>query len=380
MLTRAFLKDGDAILSGYRAGMGFKGTCLSIFRLHNETINVWSHLLGAVFFLYLSLNLQHHISVPLLRNSLHDAMYAGQPYVVAEGMCFQNTSDMRGHMYRLHSEMDLLDPIWWTEVTTVARSACMSMERFPISVHPLADNMRNKFKNMREHAVALRAQLSTQLRHDYRNTTTQLIAAFGNLEHRLSKKAMLLGDKSRRSLEELSKRMVKMRGALKTQMSAAVASWKDSLPGSPTDAFVDRTFSIKGFLTLSKRVKQKLLALETDFQKNASTWQPPALSNELPFWPTFWFLGSAMVCMLFSATFHLLAPVNISLFQFLQKLDYAGISILISGSGVPIAFYSFRCTRWIAILFVCLNTLVNLVGGVIMMLPRFGTPETAVRN
>ena len=352
--------------------MGFKGNCLSIFRLHNETINVWSHLLGAVFFLCLALNLQHHISVPLLRDSLHDALYAGQPYVVAEGMCFRNTSDMRGHMYRLR-EMDLLDPVWWAEVTTVARTACMSMERFQLNMHPLADKMRNKFMDMQEHAVALREQWSNQLRREYRNATVQLIAAFGNLEDRLSKKAKQLEYESRRGLEKLSARVLKMRGTLKTQMSAALASWKDSLHGSPADFL-----RVQGFLDLSKRVNENLKALETNFLGNATSRQPPILPNELPFWPMFWFLGSAVLCMFFSATYHLLAPVNISTFKLLQKLDYAGISILISGSGVPIAFYSFRCTRWVAVTFVVLNTVGNLSCSVMTMLPRFATAGMGV--
>ena len=112
VFTRAFLKDGDAILSGYRVGLGFKGNCLSLFRLHNETVNVWSHLLGAAFFICVAFNLNHHISVPLLRESLYDALYDGQPYIIGGGMCFKNTSDMRGYVHRLSAEMDLADPGW----------------------------------------------------------------------------------------------------------------------------------------------------------------------------------------------------------------------------------------------------------------------------
>ena len=44
-----------AITRGYRQGLDYKQCLLSIFRLHNETINIWTHLLGVVAFLGLAL-------------------------------------------------------------------------------------------------------------------------------------------------------------------------------------------------------------------------------------------------------------------------------------------------------------------------------------
>ena len=39
-----------AITSGYRQRLDYKDCLLSIFRLHNETINIWTHLLGFLIF------------------------------------------------------------------------------------------------------------------------------------------------------------------------------------------------------------------------------------------------------------------------------------------------------------------------------------------
>mmetsp|Transcript_15593 Transcript_15593/g.26845 ORF Transcript_15593/g.26845 Transcript_15593/m.26845 type:complete len:369 (-) Transcript_15593:49-1155(-) len=48
-----WVRDNEYILTGYRVHFSF-GLCLrSLFRIHNETVNVWSHLLG--FFLFLGL-------------------------------------------------------------------------------------------------------------------------------------------------------------------------------------------------------------------------------------------------------------------------------------------------------------------------------------
>ena len=40
------------ILRGYRIGLSMKETFLSLFVLHNETVNVWTHLVGSLYFLY----------------------------------------------------------------------------------------------------------------------------------------------------------------------------------------------------------------------------------------------------------------------------------------------------------------------------------------
>lgn len=37
------------IKKGYRVGFSVRHTLVSLFTLHNETVNVWSHLLGAVY-------------------------------------------------------------------------------------------------------------------------------------------------------------------------------------------------------------------------------------------------------------------------------------------------------------------------------------------
>ena len=43
---RLLLQDNNFILKGYRIDYSLKDTFRSLFRLHNETGNVWTHLLG----------------------------------------------------------------------------------------------------------------------------------------------------------------------------------------------------------------------------------------------------------------------------------------------------------------------------------------------
>ncbi|KAL7608630.1 hypothetical protein Lser_V15G12654 [Lactuca serriola] len=58
----AYMKDNEFILGHYRAEWPLKQIFLSIFTLHNETLNVWTHLIG--FFLFLTLTIYSAKMIP----------------------------------------------------------------------------------------------------------------------------------------------------------------------------------------------------------------------------------------------------------------------------------------------------------------------------
>eukprot|EP00898_Chlorokybus_atmophyticus_P006835 jgi/Chlat1/7152/Chrsp57S06822 len=47
----AYMRDNEYIVRGYRADLPLHKALLSVFQLHNETLNIWTHLLGFVLFL-----------------------------------------------------------------------------------------------------------------------------------------------------------------------------------------------------------------------------------------------------------------------------------------------------------------------------------------
>eukprot|EP00897_Mesotaenium_endlicherianum_P007088 jgi/Mesen1/6407/ME000329S05568 len=50
-----YLKDNEYIVGHYRADLPLKQTLLSMFTIHNETGNIWTHLIGFVLFLVLTI-------------------------------------------------------------------------------------------------------------------------------------------------------------------------------------------------------------------------------------------------------------------------------------------------------------------------------------
>lgn len=49
-------QENQYVLSGYRFYRSTKDCLKSLFKIHNETMNIWSHLLGFFFFSYLSVS------------------------------------------------------------------------------------------------------------------------------------------------------------------------------------------------------------------------------------------------------------------------------------------------------------------------------------
>jgi hypothetical protein len=58
----SFLRDNEFIHSGYRVYYSFRDNWLSIFMIHNETANIWTHMFG--FFLFMGMLIFAHKQVP----------------------------------------------------------------------------------------------------------------------------------------------------------------------------------------------------------------------------------------------------------------------------------------------------------------------------
>ncbi|KAK1434673.1 hypothetical protein QVD17_00422 [Tagetes erecta] len=64
-----YMKDNEFILDYYRADWPIKQALFSLFHWHNETLNVWTHLIG--FVMFLALTITHLMHVPQVSDLLN---------------------------------------------------------------------------------------------------------------------------------------------------------------------------------------------------------------------------------------------------------------------------------------------------------------------
>ena len=69
----------------------------------------------------------------------------------------------------------------------------------------------------------------------------------------------------------------------------------------------------------------------------------PAENNDIPLWPLVIHAIGAILQMGLSAYFHLFHCVCEHSFHTLQKLDFAGIALMLAGSVTPPYYYGFIC-------------------------------------
>lgn len=65
--------------------------------------------------------------------------------------------------------------------------------------------------------------------------------------------------------------------------------------------------------------------------------------NYVSKWPLFVHMSAASLCLGFSAVYHLFFVYSERAGEFLMKLDFAGIILLIGGSAIPSIEYLFAC-------------------------------------
>jgi adiponectin receptor len=87
-----------------------------------------------------------------------------------------------------------------------------------------------------------------------------------------------------------------------------------------------------------------------DSSKTVNSAQNVYIKNKLTRWPVFVFLISAIVCLSFSAIYHLFFVQSQKLSALLGRLDYIGISFLIAGSCFPPYYYFYYCSTSIYLL------------------------------
>ncbi len=99
------------------------------------------------------------------------------------------------------------------------------------------------------------------------------------------------------------------------------------------------------------------------------------LVSHLPTWPIALFMLSAMCCLLFSTVYHLFSSHSEYIAMAFQRLDYAGICLLIAGSNIPVLYYGFACDALWRTIYIAICVALGLVCFVLTTSERFLSPK-----
>lgn len=311
----SFLADNEFIVNGYRASLSWSQCFHSVFQLHNETVNVWTHLLGAITFVYLCF----YFGLSHLPAHYSQSSCPSEPFVVG-GV---HTSHMM--------DCEVFPPYG------VATSSCKGM-CLPI---PALEWVK---AGLQERVAPVSAGVMGAV-HGVEDQVLHLAGELKSIQVSASSKArQRLGD-------------------LRSSVAHQLATVTDKLKTMPAGAKMSQG------LTAAKVALTDLAHAVQHASHNLEL----RVATPLPKWPVIVFLLSAFICLIFSTVFHWFHCVDKATWAMLAKLDYVGIAVLIAGSSVPVMYYGFcnPVLRWGYI-----GMLVTICTGciVVSLVDRFSTP------
>ena len=292
------MRDNEYIIRGYRINFNSPRKILkSLFMIHNETVNVWTHLIGTIFFIMMF---------------FYTAFLIGKYWSVIEDLHI-NLNYLRQEMYTIKT--------------------------------PYSDKF-HYFDNMTE-----KIEKSKEIMNDFISLiTNRTIDYFDQIEQKLENYKKYISRNINYS-ESLKKIYQSFRNYSDKIIHIDLILIKDTLIKETNDAL--ETFDSSYLEYYLNKTNMQLLMIRDNFINNLESKEMQWIdlynssheknNTNVKRWPIFIFLLGAVSCLSMSAFFHLFWVQNKNLSEILARFDYAGISLLIAGSCFPIYYYSFFC-------------------------------------
>jgi adiponectin receptor len=293
--------DSVYITHGYRVNCNSVGTVLrSFFHFHHEWFNMWSHFAGFLTFVFLIclLALQtapvHTNTITLSSNNVQNAtLFDKFPSFGNMENIWKKEETRRNQKIQAHaSYTNSLDSQLWSTINNI--------EAF----------VSQNIKNMSEEEV--KAFLST-VNYQVKN----IGQTYNTIENNLG--ASFIDYVSVKSINKTSH-------VLESKLTSLKNLIKKSLYSFDSEKY--------DWIDIYKYINIKAHTIAPDHSVHR--------------WPIFVFLATAVFCLGCSTIFHSCNCMPEGISKLLRRIDYAGISILITGSVFPITVYGFYCQPWIA--------------------------------
>ena len=271
------------IHTGYRTNFGWRDAFRSVLMIHNETANIWTHLLGLLIFAVITLSMATGWGNTHLP-ALPDSWRLGADHTKVRAALVAETVEFRRKMRASSSALRRV-----AERCAQAENEVLEKAFSKIASVARAVSDRVHFGVVTDSASDTKAKLLERLR-DARVLLSSAADKMTNVSSGIGAE----------SLARLIHTLEAHRGALSSTLehSAVGSDWHVplELPG-----------------------------------------------EKAPRWPMYVFLVGAIVCLLFSAVCHTLACVGARVSSIVWRVDYVGIAALIVASFYPVVFYSFYC-------------------------------------
>ena len=249
-----FMQDNEYIKTGYLLNCtNLKKTFKSLIMWHNETINIWSHLLGAFFFFIL-----------IFYTSIFVSNYKSQ------------LSDIKKDISLIEKDIQYL----YNEYPNLLNDSYNSIK-----------DIKNSFYIFDKENI-------------YQYSVNQIFYLYNEIKNLTSSVFDYISTKISKIKDEVLLLKEKILNLIKLDYSK------------------------------SKNIESEL---DEVYKTNLKNRKP----TELARWPLFIIIHSAILCFIFSSCFHSIGTINERYHDILNRFDYGGISLLISGSCYPPYYYFF---------------------------------------
>ena len=255
--AQKFIQDNEFIKNGYILNCNtYKKTFFSLFICHNETVNIWSHLLGALIFIFLIWYTKYYIS------------------------------NFKSQLINVKNEISLINKkLNYLNSFGLNNTSSKIFNDINESINDMKNNLDGfYFKNLYENSVNQLSLVNNNTHNIISNNHTNFNSTFKN----------------------------------------NFISFKKDLIYLKEDVI--------DLIQLDEKHKKEL-------EEKLNLGNRP--KKYLGKWPLFIIILSAILCFSFSACFHSIGTMSATHHNILNRFDYGGISLLISGSCYPPYYYFF---------------------------------------
>lgn len=370
------IRDNEFIHSGYRVNYDCWSAAKSICELHNETMNVWTHLLGCVF-----------VGILLFVTSATVSPYGHDRILTEYDIPYSNLSLSSDDMNILGLSHT---PHVWTNPVKHPKcfpsSVLQDLEHSTETPNPNHPKYHDIFEQMDFNPRHLEATLGGMYMF-MKQRVPQLEGIVDGIRSRGSELQSEIETAYKDSLEKIRENVDHLKEVLENACVGCSGSiqqveqlreeivhnfevFRSSLQEHGHHMAEGYKLGIDNFRKSMKQLSHGISSVN-DLKRVLHLHD---IHYYMEQWPLLVFMFSAMFCLLCSSIFHLFAAVNhVSLT--LQKLDYAGICILIGGSTVPIIFYGFYCDDTLRLTYLYFTAFIAVIGFYVSLSEYFSTPE-----